>query len=302
MNADTQALPSAALQRPRRGKRLEAGKMGLYVFLATATLFFSVPLIVILMTALKPMDEIRAGSMFLLPAAPQLGAFAKAWSSACTGLTCEGVSVGFWNSLRIVIPSALLAVFFGAMNGYALALWRVRGAGLILGALTAAIFIPYQVILYPLVKLWSAMGLFGSVPGLIAVHVIFNLPLATLIFRNFYVGVPEELVKAARVDGAGFFRIFFSVLLPLSGATVVVCLILLFTGMWNDYLFGLIFAGQGNAPMTVQLSNIVRTTAGDREYNVDMAATLLTALPPLLVYFCSGRYFVRGITAGAVKG
>jgi glucose/mannose transport system permease protein len=279
-----------------------AGRIGLYVFLTGAALFFAIPLLIILGNSLKPMSEIRAGTIFALPLAPNFDAWIKAWVSACTGLNCNGVHVGFWNSIRITVPSVVLSVLAGAINGYALAQWRVRGANLIMTALMLGAFIPYQVILYPMVKILSAAGLYSTLPGIVLVHVIFGLPVMTLIFRNFYVGLPPELVKAARVDGAGFWRIFAAIMLPMSVNILVVAVILQVTGIWNDYLLGLIFAGRENLPMTAQLNLIVNSQTGEQEHNVNMAATLLTAIPPLLVYFLSGRYFVRGITAGAVKG
>jgi glucose/mannose transport system permease protein len=204
--------------------------------------------------------------------------------------------------VHILIPSVTLSVLAGALNGYALSHWRVPGADLILLALLLGAFIPYQVILYPLVKITSTIGIYSSLSGIIAVHILFGLPVMTLLFRNFYAGLPDELVKAARVDGAGFWHIFVSVMLPLSVNILIVATILQTTGIWNDYLLGLIFAGRENQPMTVQLNAIASTSTGEIEYNVNMAAALLTALPPLLVYFASGRFFVRGITAGAVKG
>jgi len=281
---------------------MKAGRIGLYAFLLGAALFFSIPLLIVVMTSLKPMPEIRTGSIFALPLAPNFDAWVKAWMSACTGLACEGIRVGFWNSFRILIPSVALSVMAGALNGYALAQWKPPGANALLTALMLGAFIPYQVILYPMVKILSNVGLYNSLPGIIAVHIIFGLPVMTLIFRNFYAGLPDELLKAARVDGAGFWRIFVEIMLPLSVNILIVAVILQVTGIWNDYLLGLIFAGRDNAPMTVQLNLIVNTSMGEQEHNVNMAATLLTALPPLLVYFASGRYFVRGITAGAVKG
>ena len=292
----------------RRSRRLPAfhppsvGRIGLYAFLAVAALFFAIPLLIVLSTSLKSAEEVREASIFALPVAPSFAAWGKAWSSACTGLSCDGISAGFWNSVRIAVPSVVLSVLAGAINGFALAHWRFRGANLILTALMLGAFIPYQVILYPLVKVFSTLSLYATLPGIVLVHVIFGLPVLTLIFRNFYAGLPEELIKAARMDGAGFFRIFFQIMLPMSTNVLVVAVILQVTGVWNDYLLGLIFAGRENLPMTVQLNNVVNSTFGEREYNVDMAATILTALPPLLVYFLSGRYFVRGITSGAVKG
>jgi len=281
---------------------LSVGRIGLYLFLLSAFLFFATPLYVIVTTSLKTMEEVRAGTIFSLPLSPTFEAWAKAWSGACTGLTCNGISVGFWNSIQIVVPSIAFSILLGALNGYALAHWKLKRAGSIMLFLMLCTFIPYQTLLYPMVKMYSSVGLYSTLPGIILVHVTFGVPVATLIFRNFYTGIPEDLVKAARMDGAGFFRSLFSIMLPMSKSIIVVALILKFTAIWNDFLLGLIFAGRENLPMTVQLNNIVNTQMGEKEYNVDMAATLLTAIPPLLVYLISGRYFVRGIAAGAVKG
>ncbi len=242
------------------------------------------------------------GNILALPAAPTLAAWGKAWFSACTGLTCRGIRVGFVNSLRIMIPSVIVSISVGAVTGYALSFWRPRGAFLLFGLLIAVAFIPYQVFIYPLVRIFFHLGLNNSIPGIVVVHTIFGLPTMTLIFRNHFAALPEELFKAARVDGAGFWRIFGVIMLPMALPILVVAVILQVTGIWNDFIFGLVFAGRVNLPMTVQLNNIVNTTEGVREYNVDMAATLLTAIVPLLVYAVSGRWFVRGIAAGAIKG
>ena len=291
--------------RPRRGKNRSTaaiGKIGLYVFLLLAALFFAIPLLIMISTSLKTVDEIRTGSIFLPPQALDFSAWSKAWSSACIARDCEGIRGGLWNSVKIMVPSTILSVLISALNGYALSLWRIRYAGLLLSALMLGAFIPYQVMIYPLVRLSSTIGLYGSVPAIVLVHVLFGLPILTLIFRNFYSQLPEELIKAARVDGAGFFLIFFRIVLPMSTNVIIVTLILSVTGVWNDYLLSLIFAGRENLPMTVELASMVSTKIGVPEYNVNMAATIITALPPLLLYLLSGRYFVRGVTAGAVKG
>jgi glucose/mannose transport system permease protein len=286
----------------RRPRHLTIGRIGVYAFLVTAALFFLLPLWIMVVTSLKPMDEIRLGNIVALPATLTFEAWGKAWSSACTGLECNGISVGFWNSVRILIPSVILSIIVGAINGYALSFWRVKGANLMFGVLLLGAFIPYQVFLYPLVRIFSMTGVYNSLLCIVIVHVIFGLPTMTLIFRNYYAGLPIELFKAARIDGGGFWTIFFRVILPMSTPILVVAAILQTTGIWNDFIFGLTFAGRENLPMTVQLNNIVHSTQGERAYNVDMAATMLAALVPLVVYFVSGRWFVRGIAAGAVKG
>jgi glucose/mannose transport system permease protein len=269
--------------RGRRPSRLTPGRIGLYAFLVICALFFLVPLYVMLVTSLKGMPEIRQGYVVGLPAAPSLVAWVKAWSAACTGLSCNGIRVGL-------------------VTGYALSFWRPRGAVLLFGTLIAVAFIPYQVFIYPLVRIFSHLSLNNSLPGIVIIHTIFGLPTMTLIFRNHFTALPEELFKAARVDGAGFWRIFGVIMLPMALPIIAVAVILQVTGIWNDFIFGLVFAGRENLPMTVQLNNIVNSTQGEREYNVEMAATLLTAMLPLAVYFVSGRWFVRGIAVGAVKG
>jgi glucose/mannose transport system permease protein len=294
---------SGAIQpHGRRPARLGAGRLGLYAFLVICALFFLTPLYVMLVTSLKPMSEIRTGNILALPQAPSLDAWGTAWSSACTGLTCRGISTGFLNSIRILVPSLIASIGVGAVTGYAMSFWRPRGAKLLFGALMVVAFIPYQVFIYPLVRIFSQAGIANSLIGIVLVHTIFGLPTMTLLFRNHFAALPIELFKAARVDGAGFWRIFAQIMMPMAVPIAVVAMILQVTGIWNDFILGLVFAGRENLPMTVQLNNVVNTTQGERTYNVDMAATLLTALVPLAVYFISGRWFVRGIAAGAVKG
>lgn len=295
-------MSGAAIPSGRRPKRLTAGRVGLYAFLLISAAFFLTPLYVMLITSFKSMPEIREGNLLGLPASPNLDAWVKAWSSACTGLTCNGIRVGFWNSIRILIPSVVLSIAVGAVTGYCLSFWRPRGAAILFGMLMAVAFVPYQVFIYPLVRIFGQAGLNNSLLGIVIVHTIFGLPTMTLIFRNHFAALPIELFKAARVDGAGFWRIFVMIMLPMAVPIVVVAMILQVTGIWNDFILGLVFAGRDNLPMTVQLNNVVNSTQGERAYNVDMAATLLTAMVPLVVYFVSGRWFVRGIAAGAVKG
>jgi glucose/mannose transport system permease protein len=295
-------MASAAIPAGRRPRRLTWGRIGVYAFLVTSALFFLLPLWIMLLTSVKTMDEIRLGNLLSLPIEFTLQPWITAWQEACTGLQCEGISVGFWNSIRILIPSVILSILIGALNGYALCFWRVRGANLLFAVLLIGAFIPYQVFLYPLVRLFSVIGIYDSLAGIVTVHVIFGMPIMTLLFRNFYASLPHELFNAARVDGGGFLTIFWRVMLPMSTPMLIVATILQVTGIWNDFILGLTFAGRENLPMTVQLNNIVNSTQGERAYNVDMAATMLAGLVPLVVYFVSGRWFVRGIAAGAVKG
>ncbi|GLT08799.1 sugar ABC transporter permease [Sulfitobacter porphyrae] len=277
-------------------------RTGVYAFLVISAAFFLMPFYVMVVTSLKTMDEIRVTSIFALPDAPTLQAWVTAWQSACTGLNCNGLSVGFFNSVMIMVPATVLSILLGAVTGYALSFWRPKGTELIFGILLVAAFIPYQVFIYPLVRMLSQVGLYNSLAGIVAIHVIFGMPIMVLLFRNYYAGLPRDLFSAARVDGGGFWVIFIRLILPLSPPILIVAVILQSTHIWNDFLFGLVFAGSDNQPMTVLLNNIVNSTQGEKAYNVNMAATILTAAVPLIIYLASGRWFVRGIAAGAVKG
>lgn len=298
----TSSKKAAVTARGRKRQRLTAGRIGLYVFLLISAAFFLLPAYVMVVTSLKPMEEIRDGQIFAFPHALTFEAWKAAWSSACTGLACNGISVGFWNSIKILVPSVFFSIAAGALNGYAMSFWRVKGADILFACLLLGAFIPYQVFMYPLVLISSKIGIYNSVAGVVLVHTIFGMPLMTLLFRNYYSGLPVELFKAARIDGAGFWRIFLWVMIPMSTPIIIVAVILQVTGIWNDFILGLIFAGRENQPMTVQLNNIVNSVTGERLYNLNMAATILTAAVPLLCYFLSGRWFVRGIAAGAIKG
>ncbi len=274
----------------------------IYAFLALSALFFAIPLIIMLLTSFKTAEEVREGSIFLLPERWSIAAWGKAWGEACIGRVCEGIGGNFWNSVLITVLATSISLLFASLNGFALAQWRLRGSGAVLGMLLIGAFIPYQIMIYPLVRMFATGGMHQTLGAIVTVHVLFGLPILTLIFRNFYIGLPEELIKAARVDGAGFFHIYGLIIVPMSVNVFLVAGILSITGVWNDYLLGLIFAGPNFQPMTVSLANLVGTQMGLPEYNVNMAATILTALPPLTVYLLSGKYFVRGVTAGAVKG
>ncbi|WP_370231652.1 carbohydrate ABC transporter permease [Cognatishimia sp.] len=286
----------------------------LYSTLFVAAVYYLLPLYVMVVTSLKGMPEIRLGNVFALPVEITFEPWVKAWSEACTGINCEGLSRGFWNSVRIMVPSVIISIVIASVNGYALANWKFKGSEVFFTILIFGAFIPYQVMIYPIVILLRETGdliaaatgtnfrLMGTLGGLVIVHSIFGMPILTLLFRNYFASVPEELFKAARVDGAGFWSIYFKVMLPMSLPIFVVAIILQVTGIWNDFLFGVIYTKPEIYPMTVQLNNIVNSVQGVKEYNVNMAATLLTGLVPLVIYFVSGKLFVRGIAAGAVKG
>ena len=204
--------------------------------------------------------------------------------------------------MQILVPSVVVSIAVASVSGYALANWRFRGSELFFSILIIGAFIPYQVMLYPVVIALRELGVYGTLTGLVIVHTIFGMPILTLLFRNYFASLPVELFKAARIDGAGFWQIYLRIMLPMAAPIFVVAMILQVTGIWNDFLFGVVFTRPDTYPMTVQLNNIVNSVQGVKEYNVNMAATLLTGAIPLIVYFISGRLFVRGIAAGAVKG
>ena len=286
--------------KPRRA--ISRRNIFLYGTLIVVSVYYLLPLYVMIVTSLKGMPEIRLGNIFSPPVEVTFEPWVKAWSTACTGLNCDGLSRGFWNSVKILVPSVFLSIAIASVNGYALANWRFRGADLFFTILIFGAFIPYQVMIYPIVILLREAGLYTDLFGLVIVHTIFGMPILTLLFRNYFTTVPEDLFKAARVDGAGFWGIYFRIMLPMSLPIFVVAIILQVTGIWNDFLFGVVYTKPENYPMTVQLNNIVNSVQGVKEYNVNMAATLLTGLVPLVIYFVSGKLFVRGIAAGAVKG
>ena len=291
--------PTARGPLPRR---VTPSRVGLYVFFVISAAFFLMPLGVMIITSLKTMPEIREGNIFELPLGLNFDAWSKAWSSACTGLNCNGIRVGFFNSIKILIPSTALSIILAAWTGYMLSFWRVKGATVLFAILLAGAFIPFQVYIYPIVRIFATVGLFGKIWGIIIVHIAFGLPVLSLLFRNFFIGLPIDLFKASRVDGASIWQIFWFIMLPMATPMLIVAVILQVTGIWNDFILGVVFAGPENLPMTVQLNNVVNAAWGEKEYNVNMAATMITALVPLAVYFLSGRWFVRGIAAGAVKG
>ena len=274
----------------------------LYFFLSVFVLYYLLPLFVMITTSLKSLDEIRTGSLVALPRNITFEAWGTAWSSACTGIQCEGLKPYFWNSIFIAIPAVFISTLIGALNGYVVAQWRFKGANMIFALMLFGCFVPFQVVLLPMARVLGLMDLAGSISGLIFVHVIYGIGFTTLFFRNYYVNIPSELVKAAKMDGATFLRIFWSIFLPLSLPIIVVTVIWQFTQIWNDFLFGVSFSEAGTQPITVALNNIVNSTTGVKEYNVDMAAAIIAAMPTLLVYIFAGKYFIRGLTAGSVKG
>jgi len=273
----------------------------IYVTLVVFALFYLVPLFVMVANSLKPLSEITGGNMMALPKQWTIAPWLKAWSKAQIGVEPTGLKPYFINSLMMVVPAVIISSIIGALNGYVLTKWRFKGDTIIFGLMLFSCFIPFQIVLIPMAMVLGKLGLSGSVGGLILVHVVYGIGFSTLYYRNYYAAFPTELVRAAMIDGAGFFQIFWRIMLPVSGPITVVCVIWQFTNIWNDFLFGVSFGGQ-DQPMTAALNNLVQSSTGVKEYNVHFAGAILAALPTLLVYIVAGRYFVRGLMAGSVKG
>ncbi len=265
----------------------------IYSILIIVAIYYLIPFFVMVITSIKTMNDIRTGNLISLPREFTLDAWIKAW----------GLMKGnFWNSIRMVIPAVAISTMIGAVNGYVFAKWRFKGSETLFSFLLLGCFIPFQVIILPMSQMLGYLKMAQSIRGLVFVHVIYGIAFTTLFFRNFYVTIPDELVKAAKIDGAGFWRIFQKIILPVSIPIFVVAIIWQTTQIWNDFLFGVCFSGSDSRPVTVALNNLVNTTTGIKEYNVEMAAAIICGLPTLLVYIISGKYFLRGLTAGAVKG
>ena len=282
--------------------RINFSRIGVYAVLILAALFFLTPLYVMLVTSFKDAEQIRSGNLLALPSSLNWSAWGSAWSSACTGVDCNGLQPFFWNSVKMAVPAVLLSTVWGALNGYVLSLWKFKGSELLFGFLLFGVFMPFLVVLLPMSQVLGYLGLSSSITGLVCVHLLAGMAGTTLFFRNYYVAIPKELVSAARMDGAGFWMIFIRIILPMSTPILMVTLIWQFTNIWNDFLFGVAFSGSESKPITVGLNNLANTSSSVKAYNVDMAAALIAGLPTMLVYVLAGQYFVRGLTAGAVKG
>jgi len=288
--------------RGNSGANIKVSRIFIYLILIIFAIYYLLPLYVMLVNSLKPLEEIRGGGMLNLPIVWSLDSWRSAWSSAQIGVDPSGLRPYFWNSISMVVPAVLLSTILGSLNGYVLTKWQFKGHGIVFGLLLLSCFIPFQIVLIPMAKLLGVFSLAGTTAGLVLVHLVYGVGFTTLFFRNYYSAFPTEIVKAAQIDGAGFFRIFWRILLPSSGPIIVVTVIWQFTNIWNDFLFGASFADFDSIPMTVALNNLVNSSTGVKEYNVHFAGAILAALPTLVVYIVSGRYFVRGLMAGAVKG
>jgi len=282
-------------------KRLNPTRIGIYLLLVLFAAIFLIPVYVLVVSGLKPFTEVENLSrMWLPPIAPTLQNFSDAWSGiAAKGI--RGLGQNLLNSIYLTIPATILSSILGSLNGYVLAKWKFRGANVIFPLMLFGMFIPYQSILIPMTQTLARIHLGGTLWGLILVHVVYGLPITTLIFRNYYAEIPTDLVEAARIDGAGILGVYFRVLFPLSLPGFVVVIIWQFTNIWNEFLFAVSILQRPEAqPITVALRNLAGGQV--QEWNLVMAGTLIAALPTLLVYIVLGRFFIRGLLAGSVKG
>ncbi|MBO6638445.1 MAG: carbohydrate ABC transporter permease [Roseitalea sp.] len=283
-------------------KRKIIEKLIVYIAVVSFTLLYLFPLIVMLLTSVKPLSEIVSGNILALPKEPTIEPWLTAWSSACVGVECVGLRGFYFNTIAIAVPAVVISTIVGAVNGYALTQFAFPYQRLVYGLILFGAFTPYQAILIPLAQTLGNLGLSGSLVGLSLTHAVYGIPFTTAFARGFFIGIPSDLVKAARIDGAGFWRIFFSILLPISLPILAVSVIFQFTNIWNDFLFGSSLTFGRDAPIMVALNNIVNTSTGERPYNVHMAAALFAAMPTLALYIFAGKYFIRGLTLGSVKG
>jgi glucose/mannose transport system permease protein len=295
------ARPSGRGEPAGRGRgRPRAVGIIVGAVLVLASAFYLLPFYVLVVTSMKSFAEVSLARMWTLPSGLYFSSFVQAWQgNPAHGQ--RGLDANFLNSVKLTIPATVLSAWLGSMNGYVLAKWRFRGADVVFPAILFGMFIPYQSILIPLVQTLQHIGLYGTLPGLIFVHVVYGIPITTLIFRNYYATVPNELIEAGTVDGAGLWGIYQRIIIPLSPPAFVVAAIWQFTSIWNDFLFGVTVTSQPDVqPITVALNNLAGSFVV--EWNVQMGGALLAALPTLLVYVFLGRYFMRGLMAGSLKG
>jgi glucose/mannose transport system permease protein len=284
-------------------RRLSAlgSRVLLYVILIAFAAFYLTPLSVVILNSFRSFQEITQTSVLGFPREFHFDNWTQAWGSYCIAGICSGIRPYMWNSLLIAIPATLISTLLGAMNGYLLSLWRFPGANLIFGVITFGVFLPAQMKLVPWAITLRTLDLSNTVTGLILIHIVQGLSFTTLFCRNYYVNVPQDLIKAAKVDGAGFLQIFWRIILPLSPPILIVTVIWQFTGIWNEFLYGITFSEGSARPVTAALMALSANIAQAREYGIESASVLIAALPTLLVYLFGGKYFVRGLTAGAVK-
>jgi glucose/mannose transport system permease protein len=297
----TLAAPIDAEAAAAAARRYRMGRVGVYAFLTLFAFIYVLPLFVIIANSFRPLPEIVQNGLIGIPHSLSLNAWRQAWGTYCVGGTCQGMQHNFFNSLEMTIPATIISTMLGLMNGYILSKWRFRGSEILFTCMMFGVFIPGQLSLMPWAFILGGLGLANSIAGLVLIHCVQGLSFTTLFCRNYYISIPDDLIKAARIDGAGFWRIFFKIILPLSSPILIVTVIWQFTGIWNEYLFGVVFTAGRSQPITASLIGMASGGTNVRVYDVMSAAVLIGAIPPLLIYFFGGRYFVRGLTQGAIK-
>ena len=283
------------------GRRRTQSRFGVHLVLALFAAWYLLPLVVVILNSFRDLPEIAANGLIAFPRSFAWKGWYQAWNTYCVGGTCAGIHGQFYNSLRMTIPATLISTAIGAINGYILSKWRFPGSEVLFACMTLGVFMPGQVALMPWAYILGSLGLTNSTYGLILVHTVQGLSFTTLFCRNYYVSIPDDLIKAARIDGAGFWRIFWKIILPLSSPILIVTVIWQFTGIWNEFLYAVVFTSGREQPITAALVALSTNGTNVRNYDVMSAAVLIGALPPLLIYFFGGRYFVRGLTQGAIK-
>jgi glucose/mannose transport system permease protein len=278
-----------------------ARRVALYAALFAFAAFFLVPLVVVVLNSFRTFEEVMQSSVIGIPRVWRWQNWVEAWGSYCIAGKCSGISPYMWNSVVLVVPATILSTLFGASNGYLLSLWRFKGADLVFGVVTFGVFLPVQMKLVPWAIVLRDLNLSSSVGGLILIHVVQGMCFTTLFCRNYYLNVPADLIRAAKIDGANFLQIFWRIVLPLSPPILIVTVIWQFTNIWNEFLYAITFSEGSHRPVTAALMAFSANIAQPREYGIESAAVLLAALPTLLVYVFAGKYFLRGLTAGAVK-
>jgi glucose/mannose transport system permease protein len=299
--ADAVYQADFAVQARAASRRYVWSRVGVYAFLVLFALIYMLPLFVIVANSFRDLPEITRDGLIAFPRSFSLKSWPAAWAHFCVAGTCEGIERNFYNSLIMTIPATIVSTMLGATNGYVLSKWRFRGSEILFTCMMLGVFMPGQVSLLPWAYVLGSLHLSGSVYGLILIHCVQGLSFTTLFCRNYYVNIPDDLIKAARIDGAGFWRIFHKIVLPLSPPILIVTVIWQFTSIWNEYLFGVVFTGGREQPITTALVALATNQMNARPFDVASAAVLIGAAPPLLIYFLGGKYFVRGLTQGAIK-
>jgi glucose/mannose transport system permease protein len=282
-------------------RRWVSARVIIYAILAVFSVVYLMPLVVVILNSFRDLPEINHNGLIAWPQSFSFDSWVQAWSTYCVGGTCAGVQGNFYNSLEMTIPATIISTALGAINGYILSKWKFKGSDILFGCMLLGVFVPGQLSLMPWAFLLGKVHLTNSVYGLILIHCVQGVSFTTLFCRNFYVNIPDDLIKAARIDGAGFWRILWKIILPISPPILIVTVIWQFTGIWNEFLFGVIFTSGQQQPITAALVALGSGGLTVHAYNVASAAVLIGAFPPLLVYFLGGKYFVRGLTQGAIK-